>query len=530
MRRRLLFGLVMVLGFAGAAGAFHFAHASFVRAANERQLEEIVAQVVTRTEVAVDLAVIQLGELMAAGLTRCDGASLTAIRRAAFSVGSLKDVHVIAPDAHCSGFGEAALVDRARVREGVRHPGRNRNIALARIVDPDWRGLGVAWNLGGSELVAVMTTDALLFDMLPGPLREHAAITLSVAPGREVARYAPMGWEAEGAGIGADALARFDARSARYPLFVDVAVAPAALAAWNRESRPLFTIAGLLFAALFGFLLARAMAPPRSEVDALDAAFARGAIIPFVQPIVALGTHRIVGFEILARWVERDGTVIPPARFIPLVESSGRSDRLLETLLHGVGESLGPILRARPDLKATINAAPDQFVADGFPQRLAAMLEAAGVPPSSLVVEITERREIASPEAARATVAALRAVGIGVAIDDAGTGHNGLATIQGLGATILKVDKLFVDRIDADHRTRSLVEMLVQVARDFEMTLVAEGIERPEQAAALLAIGVREGQGYLFARPMPAGAFPAALAAEAPEPARPAPAALRLSA
>jgi len=107
-------------------------------------------------------------------------------------------------------------------------------------------------------------------------------------------------------------------------------------------------------------------------------------------------------------------------------------------------------------------------------------------------------------------------LGVRVAIDDAGTGHNGLAAIKDLGAATLKIDKLFVDRVDTDQRSRALAEMLVQVARELDMGVVAEGVERPEQAAALLAIGVREAQGYLFGRPTPLAAF-AEAATEAQE-------------
>ncbi len=93
------------------------------------------------------------------------------------------------------------------------------------------------------------------------------------------------------------------------------------------------------------------------------------------------------------------------------------------------------------------------------------------------------------------------------AIDDAGTGHSGLSTVKSLGAQILKIDKFFVDSILIDHSARVIVEMLVKVAHELQMTLVAEGIEKPEQMAWLKAAGVDDGRGYLVSPAVPIDKF-----------------------
>jgi EAL domain-containing protein (putative c-di-GMP-specific phosphodiesterase class I) len=101
----------------------------------------------------------------------------------------------------------------------------------------------------------------------------------------------------------------------------------------------------------------------------------------------------------------------------------------------------------------------------------------------------------------------LRDYGFRVAIDDVGVGHSGLSRLKGLGANTIKIDKFFVDTITVDASITTIVEMLVELARDLHMTVVAEGIETEEQVRALICCGVEEGQGYLVAAPLPFGKF-----------------------
>ncbi len=101
----------------------------------------------------------------------------------------------------------------------------------------------------------------------------------------------------------------------------------------------------------------------------------------------------------------------------------------------------------------------------------------------------------------------LREHGFRVAIDDVGTGHSGLSRLKGLGANTIKIDKFFVDTVTVDASTTAIIEMLVGLAIDLQMTVVAEGIETEEQAQALISCGVEEGQGYLVAAPLPLPKF-----------------------
>jgi EAL domain-containing protein (putative c-di-GMP-specific phosphodiesterase class I) len=151
---------------------------------------------------------------------------------------------------------------------------------------------------------------------------------------------------------------------------------------------------------------------------------------------------------------------------------------------------------------------------DGFAKSLIALVDESGLAPRQVCIEITERQEISAPEKASAATAILRKTGFRVAIDDAGTGHNGLAAIQMLDASTLKIDKFFVDHIAHDTRSTMMIDMLVSMAERFGMKTVAEGVETQDQVDVLRQAGVDYIQGFVYARPVPANGFVSALNAE----------------
>lgn len=239
-----------------------------------------------------------------------------------------------------------------------------------------------------------------------------------------------------------------DKSSARYPLRTTIRVERAVLSTWNSEGYwPAMALALAL-----GILLSRTRRMEGPVAD-LDSALARGEFKPYFQPIFALRTGRIIGCEILARWLREDGSVVPPMNFIPLAESSGRIQGMTWQILESALADLQPHLKVRE----------------------------------------------------------LRDYGFRVAIDDVGVGHSGLSRLKGLGANTIKIDKFFVDTITVDASTTTIVEMLVELARELHMTVVAEGIETEEQVRALISCGVEEGQGYLVAAPLPFARFMALL-------------------
>lgn len=511
--------MMLRLKFVGAAagGALCFAafaivaHGMFVDASNRKQLQDLADQTIRRAVVAVDQVVITLGELISSGQVSCSPDTVGVMRRAVYNKGSIQNIHLYASGGHCSGLEpiEAGKVEPPK--QSARQSARNRSITLARTANAGENTLSIAWRLGAdTEVVAVASTDALLFDMLPESLREDASLDLVLSNGAVVSHYNPEGW---GNKI-PDSHTVFEAAGSRYPMTVRITADSAKLAVWNRDISS--GVGGLILglSAVFGMLIAKTFIRRRNPVEELDKAIASGDIVPYFQPIVSLTDYNVVGCEMLARWIKPDGTHVSPAHFIPMAELSGSIDAMTHSLLRQAGARLGREISKRPSFKFTFNVTPEQFLKDGFATSLCELADQAGLPRRQLVVELTERQQLDCGDTARAVTAELESKGVRVAIDDAGTGHNGLSSIQSLGASTLKIDKIFIDRVADDRKTRSLLEMFVSVARDYGMTTVAEGVEHPSQVTELQALGIDDGQGYLFSKPLAAEPFRALLDAE----------------
>ncbi|MGI9424415.1 MAG: EAL domain-containing protein [Hyphomicrobiaceae bacterium] len=504
MHRRLIRFAVMALVSLATMSALYFAHCGITAARNTGYLKDVASQTLTRAELAIDLVVITISELMAAGHTTCQADAITAMRSAAFRGGSIQDIYLFDGSTACNGFNDVNSALLAPSAKRPHRPARNPAINLSKLGSGDIEGLGVAWTFAQRrEFIAVTSTESLLFDMLPMALREHASIGLELDDGTAVAVAGPTTVTEN-----PDAsLPTFKARSTRYPLVVRIRVEPQTLATWNQAvSTPTKTVV-LVIVLLFSWIVAASFVREPSLADELDRAMATGEIVPHFQPIVSLEDRRIVGCEMLARWIKPDGSQVSPARFVPIAELSGRSEKLTEVLLVQAGRMLGDLLASRADLKVAINVTPEQYLTPGFPAWLKQTALANHLVPGQLVVELTERQEIPCLDTARAVSDELAGQGISLALDDTGTGHNGLACIKKLAAASIKIDKLFIDGVAEDAHSQALVEMLIDVAGKFGMATVAEGIETEEQADALSQLGATEGQGYLFSPAVDAASF-----------------------
>ena len=352
------------------------------------------------------------------------------------------------------------------------------------------------------HLVAILGMSAYLFDIMPAELREHSEVLLELSDGKAVADYVPVGQSIRPADV-----TDFVMASNRYPLRTTIRVDTGAFERWNSESYlPILTL-GTVLGLAFGFLLASVAARPKNPVAELDRALAAREFEPFLQPVFNLATGAIIGCEVLARWRQSDGTVIPPSRFIQLAESSGRIEPITWQIVSATLTALQPRLKQDKGFQVYVNIVPRHIMAPGFVDKLRGTVAAARVSPRQVVLEITERDELEDLARAASVIAELREYGFKVAIDDVGVGHSGLSQVQRLGANILKIDKFFVDSMARDSTANAVVRMLVQLARELKMKVHAEGIETDEQMSALIACGVEEGQGYLVSRPLPVAEF-----------------------
>jgi sensor c-di-GMP phosphodiesterase-like protein len=361
--------------------------------------------------------------------------------------------------------------------------------------------LGVFTDIGDKKaLVAILGINSSLFDVMPAELRAHGEVLLALTNGAQLGEFM----------LDADkALAHpvdFERSSTRYPLRTVIRIDNTVLSTWNSEAYWPAMAVSLALGALFGLLLSRTRRMEGPVAD-LDRALARGEFRPYFQPIFDLRTGEIRGCEILARWLREDGTVVPPMNFIPLAESSGRIEAMTWQLLGRALADLQSHLKADKNFKLSLNVVPRHLLSKGFIEALRSAVAAARVSARQIVVEVTERDELDDLARAAAVVGELRDYGFRVAIDDVGVGHSGPSRLKGLGANTIKIDKFFVDTITVDASTTTIVEMLVALARDFHMTVVAEGVETEEQVRALISCGVEEGQGYLVAAPLPVMKF-----------------------
>ncbi|WP_229070281.1 bifunctional diguanylate cyclase/phosphodiesterase [Actinoplanes sp. DH11] len=224
------------------------------------------------------------------------------------------------------------------------------------------------------------------------------------------------------------------------------------------------------------------------------------------QPIVAAPDGRMAAAEALVRWEHPERGPISPAYFIPVAERNGLIVELGAWVLRTACEQM---VSWRNDTAAaapgylSVNVSARQLARPGFPQTVADILTATGLPPGCLAVEVTETAVFGGGQAVQA-LHQLRALGVRIALDDFGTGHSSLGLLRTVPVDILKVDKSFVDDIAGAGEHRVIAEALIHVCEGLGLTAVAEGVETAEQADVLYGLGYRLLQGYHFGRPVAA--------------------------
>jgi diguanylate cyclase len=216
------------------------------------------------------------------------------------------------------------------------------------------------------------------------------------------------------------------------------------------------------------------------------------------QPIVDLAHGRLLAVEALLRWRHPTRGDVPPGAFVPLAEETG----LIVPIGTWVLEEACRTAAGWVAVPVTVNVSSVQLRSAAFPSVVAAALEASGLPAERLIVEITESVLMTDVERTARLLAELKALGVRIAIDDFGTGHSSLQYLQQLPLDMLKIPKTFVD--DLGRGGGVVARAILDLGRSFGLEVVAEGIEEDVQRERLLALGCTSGQGFLFARPMPA--------------------------
>jgi len=244
----------------------------------------------------------------------------------------------------------------------------------------------------------------------------------------------------------------------------------------------------------------------------LRMAINRGELQLAFQPKVGLDCGELAGCEALLRWRRNDGTMVPPDRFIPIAERCGLIESIglwvMTTALDQI--ALWRDAGLRP-LTVAINVSALQLVRPGFSDALFDELSKRHLAAEAIEVEVTESVFMQPDSAARDEMERLRQGGVRLALDDFGTGYSSLSYLSAQKFDVLKIDRSFVSNADTGchAREQSILRAMVAMARAFDMTVVAEGIERVSQREALLALECAQGQGYLFDAPLSPDEFAA---------------------
>ncbi len=228
----------------------------------------------------------------------------------------------------------------------------------------------------------------------------------------------------------------------------------------------------------------------------------------YLQPKVNIADRALVGAEVLLRWHHPEKGMIPPSEFIPLAEES----RLIIALDRWVFRQSCALLhqwQARlPELpRLSVNLSARQLQEPDLVEWCLHTLAEYGLQPRQLELELTETALINLADDLLRRLAGLRQAGFTLALDDFGTGYSSLTYLRHLPLDVVKIDRSFVADLCRDARATTLLKGMIQLLSELEFGVVAEGIESDEQAELLQRIGCKNGQGFLFYRPMPAGEF-----------------------
>ncbi|UVK41039.1 EAL domain-containing protein [Mesorhizobium sp. AR10] len=273
----------------------------------------------------------------------------------------------------------------------------------------------------------------------------------------------------------------------------------------RRQQLLLLPLGAFIAAFIIGMVvwLSRRRLSPLGE---LQIAVRKREFIVHYQPIVELRTGNCIGAEALVRWKRPDGSLVRPDLFIPLAEESGLITQITDQIVALVIFDLNRLLVTDRSIHVAINlSAADVSTARVLPV-IEKALQHTGIQARQIWLEATERGFV-DIDSARSTLIRARDLGHTVAIDDFGTGYSSLSHLEGLPLDALKIDKSFIDTISTNSATSSVTPHIIGMAKALNLRIIAEGVETQAQADYLVEHDVEYGQGWLFAKPMPAAEF-----------------------
>jgi EAL domain-containing protein (putative c-di-GMP-specific phosphodiesterase class I) len=256
-------------------------------------------------------------------------------------------------------------------------------------------------------------------------------------------------------------------------------------------------------------LLLPAGASPTGGLAALDLetglrqALEEGAVIAHHQPVIALADRRLAGFEALARWERPDGSALGPEVFMGVAADTGLIGAIGDAVRSSAARDAAAWRVARPGAKSLFvaaNATASELCAPAFAERLIDEVQRDGLPPHAFKLEISETEIMRDPEAAEAAMKTLRKAGFSLVLDDFGTGYSSLSRLDRFPFDTVKIDQYFTRLAETDQSARTIIAGVVRIARSYDMTIVAEGVETEAAAKLCTELGCDYGQGFRYAQ------------------------------
>ena len=252
--------------------------------------------------------------------------------------------------------------------------------------------------------------------------------------------------------------------------------------------------------------------------SALVHALAQGEIEPWYQPIVELDNSRLLGFEALARWCRPGRPAAGPSEWLVRAEETGLVSAIDRAILSAAVAQLAA-WRADPgnaDLELSVNLARRTLQQPGLEDEVLALLRSQNVPPTSLILEVTDVVLIEDPEVGE-RLQRLRTAGVRIALDESGTGWSSMSRLGRFPVDVIKLDRSFTAELGRSPVAEAIPAAIAHLARGLSIQAIAEGVETQDQLQRLYRLGFRAGQGYLFGRARPAAECDSLLGASEPE-------------
>jgi sensor c-di-GMP phosphodiesterase-like protein len=484
--------------------AFNFWLDDLIEKQGEAEVGTSARRAIALAEARVKDAVGALDGLTRRGVDSCEPSQIEAMRYAAFHTIPVKEISVVGPDAEtlCTHLG-LPLGERIMISSELLVGAPGYSLDIIKLAN-GMRMVRLRRQVGtGPNGVAALVPTTLFLPQVStqgNPFNAYARIM--TRQGSVIGEVGKRPGEEAGPNFVAET------KSDKFGFDVEI-MTPRARIAAQHAGLKWFGIFGAGFivttVAIIVVLVPRRS--PQNPVAEIEHALRAGEFVPYYQPVVDISTGQLRGAEVLVRWRKQDGSLVLPGAFIPLMESSGLIHDLTRNLMQAVCVEAGAAIGHRPDMRISFNFAGKLFSEPTIVNDVRNIFAKSQIKFSQVVLEVTERDPIENFTETRQIIAALQGLGVRIAIDDVGTGHSGLSYMLKLGVDIIKIDKMFVDAIGTDRNSTTIVETLVDLARNMRMDVVAEGVENFEQVMHLRALGVRLAQGYVFAPALPGKSF-----------------------